>query len=106
MKRKRRYRKEHGSFYFYENGRMQLMADSVGLCFSVLDGRVVLHKHGEAESISSWCRKNRRKYRGLFGELYVVESREWDPEALTECLERPHKIAELLQSVGWSLPTG
>ena len=102
---RREYRKEFGSYYFYEDDRMRFMADEVAICFSLLDGNVVLHKHGIAADVNAWWTKNRQEYEPLFGDLHVVESDSWDPAELTECLERPWKIIELLQSVGQSLPS-
>jgi len=100
---RREYRKEFGSFYYYENGRMQSMADEVAICFSILDDNVVLHKHGRAEDVTKWWQENHEVGRQLFGELVIVESGDWDPVELTECLERPYKIVELCRSVGRGL---
>lgn len=97
---RREYHKEFGSFYYYENGRMLLMADEVAICFSFLGNSVVLHKHGATKDVVKWWEKNREQYRDLFGDLFIVESREWDPADLTECLERPYKIVELCRSIG------
>ena len=94
---KREYRKEFGSYYYYENDRMLLMADKVALCLSHRDNIIVLHKHGIAADVVVWWEKNRAQYTPLFGDLTIVESREWDAAELTECLDRPWKIVELLQ---------
>ena len=101
---RREYKKEFGSFYFYENDRMRFMADEVAICFSVLDGNVVLHKHGIAADVNAWWKKNRELAQPLFGDLTIVESGKWDAAELTECLERPWKLLELLQSIGRGLP--
>lgn len=96
---KREYKKEFGSLYYYEDDRMRFMADEVGIVFSILDGNVVLHKHGIAADVTKWWEKNRDQYQSLFGDTYIVESGEWDAKELTECLERPGKIVELLRSI-------
>ena len=97
---RREYRKEFGSFYYYVDDRMRFMADEVAICFSLLDNNVVLHQHGRSEDVGEWWQKNHETARPLFGELIIVESRDWNPADLTECLERPWKIVELCQSVG------
>ena len=79
---------------------MQFMADEVAICFSILDQNVVLHKHGGAADVQAWWKKNHEAYSSLFGDLHIVESGEWSPVDLTECLDRPFKILELLHSIG------
>ena len=96
----REYRLEFGSFYFYENGRMQFMADRVGICFSILDGNGVLHRHGSVEDVQAWWETNRADYAALFGDLHIVDSNRWDPELLTACIENPSLLIQLCKQAG------
>ena len=100
---KHEYKKEFGSYYFYVDGRMQMMADNIAICFSILDGNGVLHKHGNVDHVEEWWRNHRDEYQPLFGTLAVVDSNKWDPEVLTKCIENGSYLLELLRSVNHPL---
>ena len=94
------YTKEFGSFYFRVRGQIRLMTDQVAICFSVLDGQTVLHKHGRPGDVQRWWKQHHNEYRPLFGELVVVESDAWDVDLLNECLDNPALLGGLMERSG------
>jgi hypothetical protein len=63
---RREYRLEYGSFYWYEDDRMQSMCDQIAFVFDQRDG--ALYKHGRPERMEAWAAEQRAKLEGLTGD--------------------------------------
>jgi len=103
---RREYRKQHGSWYFYDmGGRMVSMADEIAICYAVTaEGNATILKHGEAAAVRDWFKNRRIEWELLFPNAAIIEARDWasghdwNEADLNECLRRPHRIIELLEA--------
>ena len=96
------YRLEHGSFYWYERGRMQFMCDQVAMAFDRLDG--TLYKHGRPERIEAWAAEQRALLAGavdddgqpLFALATITFDRDYPVESINRCIHHIGFLKTLL----------